>query len=144
MEKTFYSSQDNLQFLYLWLSSAFIMLIEIYVYYKKISCGLNGWWCLLNVSNQNSIIFTFYMLLLNGTSFCRSQIDLKLIYLCALLPLEIWLVMYFTQENTCRVVGYVHASSQCFLYSFLVYCCAIEKHFQKSKTSTSFTYKVPQ
>jgi len=47
MEKTFYSSQDNLQFLYLWLSSAFIMLIEIYVYYKKISCGLNGWWCLL-------------------------------------------------------------------------------------------------
>jgi len=69
------------------------------------------WWCLVSVSNQSIVIFNFCMLLLNETSFFRSQIDLKLIYLWALGPLDIWLVIYFYQKDTCTVNGVV-----CFMF----------------------------
>jgi len=69
------------------------------------------WWCLVSVSNQSIVIFNFCMLLLNETSFFRSQKDLNLTYLWALGPLDIWLVISFYQKNTCTVNGVV-----CFMF----------------------------
>jgi len=64
--------------------------------YVFISSKMNlqsDWWCFLAVSSQGFVVFTFHILLLNRKSKLRNQKDLKLIYWCTSLAIEIWLVM---------------------------------------------------
>jgi len=110
---------------------------------------MNWWsdcWCFLTVSSQSFVVFTFNMSWFNGTSFFRSQKDLRLIYLCTSLAREIWLVMsLYHQKWICRVTGNVFLLSldKVLMYSFLIWYCFIENHFSEvKKTSDSFSYKL--
>ena len=80
-----------------------IRIIVCYTFSRPKINMWSDWWWLLSVSSQSIVIFTFSMLLHDGKSFCRSQKDLRLIYLCASVELEIlyhrnefveWLVMF--------------------------------------------------
>jgi len=49
----------------------------------------SDWWWWFGVSSQTIVLFAINMLLLNGKSFFSSQKDLKIIYLCATIALEL-------------------------------------------------------
>jgi len=106
----------------------------------------SDWWCILGVSSQSFIVFTFNMLLLNGKSFFRSKNILWLIYLWASIALEIWLVMYlYDQKRIGGMTGDVFFvfPVKVLLYSLLICYCLMENHFSEVKTSSdSFTYKL--
>ena len=98
----------------------------------------SDWWCFLTVSSQSFIVFTSNMILLNGKSFFRSQKYLRLIlvYWCASVALEMWLVLYlYHQKWICGVTGNVFLLFlvKVLLYSLLICYFLMESYFSEVK-----------
>jgi len=65
---SFCRSQNDLRLTHLSASIALELWLVLYIKIQKINVWFD-WWCLLFVSSQTIVIFTFDMLLINGKSF---------------------------------------------------------------------------
>jgi len=131
--KTFFRGQQYLRLIKLLASVALEIRLVTYCYHQK------------SVFPAKNFLYSLsIMLLLNGKSFLISQKDLRLIYLCTSLAIEIWLVKYlYHQKWICGVTGDVFLlfPIKVLLYSLLICYCLMENHFSEvKKTLDSFTY----
>ncbi len=93
--KTFFRSQQYLRLIKL---VALEIWLITYCYHQKSTCGVTSDVCF--VFPAKTLLYSLsIMLLLSGNSFLISQKDLRLIYLCASVELEIWLLMYLYHQK---------------------------------------------
>jgi len=72
--KLFSRIQKDLSFIYSWSLVALQLWLYIYICESPKINLWSDWWCLLGVSSQSFVTFTFYMLLVTVKSFSEVKI----------------------------------------------------------------------